>query len=68
MLFTAVEGVDLCPDPAWVPTAVAGRGPPSIATYPVGVHGEAEPDIADRLDVSKQTVTQYLSDVTAGRR
>lgn len=67
-LFSAVDLEGLCDDPAFLPTAVAVRGPPYIATYLAGVHGEPETEIAERLDVTKQTVTQYLSDVTTGRR
>jgi len=67
-VFDAADIEDLCDDPAWVPTGVAVLGMPYIATYLAGVHGESEDAIADRLGVTKPTVTQYLSDVTAGRR
>lgn len=67
-VFSAAEVVDLCGDPECVPTALAALGKPYIATYLAGVYGEADETIATRLDVSKRSVQQYVSDVVSGRR
>lgn len=51
-----------------VPAKVAGAGKAALAGYLKVVHREREGWIASRLDVSEQTVRQYLSDLREGRR
>jgi len=51
-----------------IPTKVAAAGKAAIAGYCKVVHREREGWIAGRLDVSEQTVRQYLSDLREGRR
>jgi len=51
-----------------VPAKVAGAGKAALAGYLKVVHRERESWIGSRLDVSEQTVRQYLSDLREGRR
>jgi len=51
-----------------VPVRVAGAGKAPLAGYLKVVYGQRESWIARRLDVSEQTVRQYLSDLREGRR
>lgn len=52
---------------ACVPAVAAGEGSAVIAVY-LAAHGFSNPEIADALDVSARTVSQYLSDFRAGER
>lgn len=67
-VFSAATVPDLCAGPDCVPTAVALLGKPYIATYLLAVLGEGASAIADRLEITRETVMQYVSDVTTGAR
>lgn len=54
-------------DTARVPVTVAADGTATIAVY-LAVHGLANSEIADVLDVGARTVSQYVSDFRAGER
>ena len=51
-----------------VPSRIAGHGSPVIAGYLAGAYGLRTEKIAHELGLSDQTVSQYLSDLRAGRR
>ncbi len=55
------------PQTARVPVRVAAAGKPAIACY-LAVHRLSNDEIADLLDVSDRTVTQYISDFKKGER
>jgi hypothetical protein len=55
------------PETARIPVQVAAAGKPWIAAY-LAVHGLANPEIADLLDVGDRTVSQYISDIKSGDR
>lgn len=55
-------------DPGVVPIEVATLGKPYIAAYLYAVHEFEIAEIADKLDLSEQSVSQYLTDVGKLRR
>jgi hypothetical protein len=55
-------------DPDVVPIEVAILGTAYVAAYMFAIHEYGTSAIAERIGVSKQTVTQYISDVIDLRR
>jgi DNA-binding MarR family transcriptional regulator len=51
-----------------VPIEVATLGNPYIAAYLYSVHEYEIGEIAEKLDLSEQSVSQYLTDVGKSRR
>jgi len=55
------------PDTARIPVQVAASGKAATSCY-LAVHGLANPEIADLLNVGNRTVSQYISDFRKGER
>lgn len=51
-----------------IPTEVACMGRPAIAAYLYSAHRKPIKVVAEQLDVTEETVKQYLSDFRHGRR
>jgi hypothetical protein len=54
--------------PGFIPIDVAVLGQPYIAAHLYVVHWMGKQHIANKLDVSKDTVSVYISDIASGRR
>lgn len=55
-------------DDGWVPKEIAIQGQPAIATFLCGVHEYSTEEIADLMDVERETVTKYISRIDPKRR
>lgn len=55
-------------NPEVIPVSVAKHGKPYIAAYLYAVHQFTTDEIGDELELTRQTVDQYYTDVIAGRR
>lgn len=51
-----------------VPVKIAALGKPEVAGYLFAVHNLNRAEIGDILGVAPETVNQYLSDISRGRR
>ncbi|ADD03833.1 uncharacterized protein Nmag_0241 [Natrialba magadii ATCC 43099] len=67
-LYEGLGGFELEERRGAVPTGVACAGKAAIAAYLYTVQQMRPRDIAEDIGVSKRTVSQYISDVKAGRR
>lgn len=60
-LWNRVDGFEIIENESGIPIKIANIGKPAISTYLKIVHRLDEQEIANRLNVSRRTVQQYLS-------
>lgn len=67
-LWSRTNGTRFVTDREVIPYKVAALGKPAIAVYLSEVHAMSIEEVADALEVAKQTVVQYRSDFISHRR
>jgi hypothetical protein len=60
-LWNRVDGFEIIENESGIPIKIANMGKPAMSTYLKIVYRLDEQEIANRLNVSKRTVQQYLS-------
>lgn len=61
------DHADVTDRSAKIPVELAVEGKAAIATY-LAVHGLSNDEIADQMNITERTVSQYISDLKSGER
>ncbi|WP_144925955.1 hypothetical protein [Halorubrum salsamenti] len=55
-------------DRGYVPVNIGAHGKPYIAAYLFAIHDQSIEQIAQEMDLTNSTISQYVSDIVSGRR
>ena len=55
-------------DSGYVPVSVSTHGKPYVAAYLFSIHDQSIEEIAQEMNLTSGTISQYVSDIVSGRR